>query len=165
MNCTEYERMYPVAMAGSLTPEQAQEFAAHRMNCSHCAGFSDTSAYLRMRLQTVAVEPEAPVVDWRSSNRASGNRSVSNGWALKSLSLAAGLVIGALVIGKLLPTIQTGSTASSIAANPVKKVVQPVEIAKNGIDTIKRNDSVNAKRNLQPIPPQFPGSMQVVGGN
>ncbi len=173
ITCTRFESMFPNAVAGKLTPEEAAEFAEHRTQCRHCAGFTEGDAYYRMRLQTVGFEPNAPQLDLNAiyrGQRAPQNRTYN--LPMRTLSLAAGIVLGAFVVGKVLlnnpATLSTPGAINqanridtALPATPAQQFVSSTD----GKSSTKPVDSVkNKNQTTQPIPDQFHGSMQSVSG-
>lgn len=171
MDCTEYERLYDDATAGRLTPDQAVAFAEHAVSCKNCAAFKRTDSYYRMRVQTAGFEPNVPELDWNAIRNAKPRGSAKRfNLPLRTLSLAAGLALGAFVVGSLLDR-RAGETAGSLAnqTNPVRDTVKIAvpQLAGNTNDSNKaRTDSIlRAQRKVQQLPEQIDQqSMQAVSG-
>ena len=172
IDCNSFERMFPEATAGKLSPQDAAAFAEHQRQCRYCATFQSDDAYYRMRLQTVAFEPNVPAIDYAAIMNGRTKSNVKHhDFSIRTLALAAGIVLGAFVAGRVLyrtdnailgTNTQAANSVKSVA--PVKTPMNPQQFVNNTANPDNKvADSIKLK-STQRIPEQFPGSMQTVNG-
>jgi hypothetical protein len=162
--------MYPVAVTGKLSTMEMAEFEEHRRECPECVNFTEADAYYRTRMQTVGFVPNVPPLPIAFQRDRSALRKERRSFLPGSLSLAAGMVLGVILVGSFLFRNGTvspeGKNVVALTTDSVQHVVKTPQFATNDSNGLrsKQLDSMKAKHGTQPIPEQFTGPMQVVSG-
>ena len=171
IDCNRFESMVPEAVSGKLAPQLAADFAEHKQRCTHCASFTEEDAYYRIRMQTVGFEPNVPEIDIAAIMNGRSRPNVKHyDFSMRTLALAAGIVLGAFVAGKVLyRSATTPDQQFAHATQPVQQLQAPSNAQQyagnnTGLMKNKISDSVSLKKSTAPIPEQFPGNMQNVAG-
>ncbi|MDK9700850.1 MAG: hypothetical protein OEM52_11950 [bacterium] len=176
IDCTEYERLYPVNEQGKLSSEMQREMLEHQKACKFCASFSATDAYYRTRLQTVAIETDAPKLNWFQIKQPHPATSHRKSVSMRSLSFAAGIAVGVVCVSLwvnfdgTLPNQNYAGTANQPAVAPQqqKEIVKqdPKAIladTKVGTsDSMKKPSAADSQRVLHPVPNDFNNGFQTV---
>ncbi len=170
IDCTRFEKMFPEAVTGKLSAMEMAEFAEHRRDCPECASFNEADAYYRTRMQTIGFVPNVPPLPIAFQRDRKSQLSKRQALLpLRGLSLAAGMVLGVVLVGSFLFRTPVGVPgANGLGGNSIASSNQiPVKPKPQFADKSTQDNNAGTKDSIKlntnrRIPDQFPGRMQQV---